>query len=84
MNGGQHMGEHGEWNHESGKCGLDSLHFGNEHGKGNFMEHDSLMRHQMEKYGMMGYISADAGQVYSNMQALRAEHNKNHNYHWKK
>jgi hypothetical protein len=82
MNGGEHMGGSGEWNHESGQCGLDSLHYGNWHENGNFMDHDSLMYHQMEKYGMMGHFSSQATQCYSNMQALRDDHFKQHNYHW--
>lgn len=81
VNGGQHMDEHGEWNHESGQCGLDSLEYGNWHGSGDYRNHDSLMHHQMEKYSMMGYFSSDVNQCYYNMQVLRDNHNKYHKFH---
>jgi hypothetical protein len=42
------------------------------------------MHHKMEQYNMIGYFSSKVNQYYSNMQTLRADHHKNHNYHWEK
>jgi hypothetical protein len=89
-NGGHNYGHEGwHWDHENGEmhhgewqCGLDTLQFQNWNGHGDFMKHDSLMHSQMESHGMEGDFSGQVNQLYSNMQALRASHYHNHNYHW--
>ena len=78
-NGEHHMGENGEWNHESGKCGLDSIHYGSGHH--NFGDDDSLIYQKMQHYSMMGNLSGDALKCYTEMQNLRSNHDKYHNYH---
>lgn len=80
--GNHHMGDNGEWNHESEKCSIDNIHYDDYIMMHNFSEHDSLLYHEMQIKNLSDQISQGVKNNYESMHDLRTNHVPHHAFHF--